>query len=83
MAYINGLQAIFAALKGEDGKDGNKIRYGPENPSTFEEWVQDDIFINTTTNFIYSYNGSSLEKITSLGGEVSALTEDDINQLLN
>lgn len=83
MAYFNGFETLLAGLKGEDGKDGNKIRYGPENPSTFEEWVQGDIFINTTTNVIYSFNGSTLEKIASLGGEVSALTEDDINQLLN
>lgn len=98
MAIFNNTNAILLALKGEDGGGGNKIRYGSANPSSFDGWAENDVFINTTTKVFYSYNGSILVEVTSFGSDDTqvyqmsgsiqddsyiTLTQEDLNKINN
>lgn len=80
MAILNNTNTIRLALKGADGGGGSKVRYGTSNPSSFEGWVEGDVFINTSTKVFYSFNGASLVEVVSI--EVEALNESDLNNIL-
>lgn len=67
MAELNNTKTLLVALKGEDGV-GNKIRCGSSIPSSFDGWLEGDLFILTSTNEYYSFNGTSLDKEGTLGG---------------
>lgn len=67
MAELNNTKTLLVALKGKDGV-GNKIRCGSSIPSSFDGWLEGDLFILTSTNEYYSFNGTSLDKEGTLGG---------------